>query len=69
MAATYFMRLCTQVLHSLMGGLALFCLYYAITLSEYPQLASLCWYLVKHALFWGGLASALLYVQLKYLER
>ena len=37
-----FLRISAKLMRSLMGGLALFCLYYAITLSEYPQLTYIC---------------------------
>jgi hypothetical protein len=48
----------------MMGGLAVFCLYYAGQLSD-PKLV---WWLFSDALKWGGLATAIVYFQGKYLK-
>ena len=62
-----FLRISAKLMHSLMGGFALFCLYYA-AYTAHLGLVPFAWYLMKYALLWGGLASAVLYFQLKYLD-
>jgi hypothetical protein len=48
-----------------MGGMAVFDLYFAGQLSDHKVV----WYLFGNALMWGGLASAIVYLQRKYLDR
>jgi hypothetical protein len=47
-----------------MGGMAIFCLYYA---AEVPNFDA-AWWLFAHALIWGGLASAIVYCKKRYLD-
>jgi hypothetical protein len=53
----------SQLLSSIMGGMAVFCIYYAATLSDFHIVSVL----LGDALIWGGLASAIVYCQNKYL--
>jgi hypothetical protein len=48
----------------MMGGMAVFCLYYAAQIPD-PNLVR---YLLFDALKWGGLAAIILYCQEKYLD-
>ena len=57
-------RVSTIAIHSMMGGMAVFCLYYAAQ-SPDPNLVR---YLLLDALKWGGLAGTILYCQGKYLD-
>ena len=64
MFSTKLLRVCSIVLHSIMGGMCLFNLYYAGIVSD-PALIR---FLILNALIWGGVAGAILFYQLKYLE-
>lgn len=55
-------RLCSQTLHSIMGGVAIFCLWYAAMVSD-PG------WLLLEALKYGGSASAIMYCQNRYLPK
>jgi hypothetical protein len=63
MYSAFIVRVSSQLLSSIMGGMAIFCLYYAASLPD-PQIVRL---LFGEALKWGGLASAIVYCQGKYL--
>jgi hypothetical protein len=63
MDSAFLLRVGSQVLCAIMGGMAIFCLYYAGSLPD-PQIVRL---LFGAALKWGGLASAIVYCQGKYL--
>jgi len=65
MQATHFLRINSKVLSSLMGGFALFCLYYAGKVID-PQAVLR---LLLDTLFYGGSATAIVYFQGKYLDR
>jgi hypothetical protein len=65
MQATFLIRVSSQLLHSLMGGVALFCLYYACQISD-PDIVR---YLLIEAVKWGAPAAAILYAQIRYLDR
>jgi hypothetical protein len=47
-----------------MGGMCVFCLYYAANVAD-PDMV---WHLLLNALQWGVLAAAVLYCKIKYLE-
>jgi hypothetical protein len=57
-------RVGSQILSSIMGGCALFCLYYAAQLSD----GDVVRYLFLSALKRGGCATAIVYAQGKYLD-
>ena len=65
MQAAFLMRISSQLLHSLMGGVAVFCLYYACQLSD-PDVVL---YFLIQAVKWGGPAAAIVYFQGRYLDR
>jgi hypothetical protein len=65
MPAAILLRISSQLLSSLMGGFALFCLYYTARLSD-PDVV---WVLFAYALKWGGGATAIVYFQGRYLDR
>ena len=65
MQAAFLLRISSQVLSAIMGGMAIFCLYYDGQVS-YPDLAR--WLLID-ALKWGGLATVIVQCQARYLER
>jgi hypothetical protein len=62
--AAFLLRLGSQVLSTLMGGAAVFCLYYAGQVPDY----NVALVLIGDALVWGGLATAIVYCQNKYLD-
>ena len=62
-ASKFFLRT-SQALHSMMGGFAIFCLYYAAILSDYDMVKLL----ITYAFEWGGMAAAIIYFQGKYLS-
>jgi hypothetical protein len=64
MQAAFLLRISSQLMSALMGGLAVFCLYYAARLSD-PDTVRL---LLVDALKWGGFATAIVYFQGKYLD-
>ena len=59
------LRVGSEVLHSVMGGMFMLCLYYACKMSD-PDVVR---YLILDALQWGGLAAAVLYCKIKYLAK
>jgi len=65
MQAVLLMRISSQVISAIMGGIAVFCLYYAGQALNF-DLAS--WLLID-ALKWGGLATVVVQCQAKYLDR
>jgi hypothetical protein len=58
------LRVSSEVLHTTMGGVAVFCLYYAAHVSN-PDLAR---DLITEALKWGGMATVIVYYKGKYLD-
>jgi hypothetical protein len=58
-------RLASQVMHSVMGGMAVFSFYYAGKISD-PNLVSL---LILKGALWGIAAWVVLFFQCKYLEQ
>jgi hypothetical protein len=65
MPATILIRIGSQALSAMMGGMAVFCLYYAGQLSD-PDLVR---YFFVDALKWGLPALAIVYCQGRYLDR
>ena len=65
MQATLLMRISSQVISAIMGGIAVFCLYYA---GQAHNLDLARWLLID-ALKWGGLATVVVQCQAKYLDR
>ena len=63
-SAAMILRVGSEALHSIMGGMCVFCLYYAANDPD-PHVV---WYLILDALQWGVLAAAVLYCKIKYLE-
>jgi hypothetical protein len=63
MYSAFIIRISSQLLSAIMGGIAVFCLYYAAVLSD----SHVVCVLLAEALKWGGLASAIVYCQDKYL--
>jgi hypothetical protein len=59
------MRIGSQVISAIMGGITVFYLYYA-SQAPYPDLAR--WLLID-ALKWGGLATVVVQCQARYLDR
>jgi hypothetical protein len=57
-------RISSIAMHSMMGGMAVFCLYYAAQATDHDFVR----YLLLEALKWGGLAGVILYYQGKYLD-
>jgi hypothetical protein len=64
MLAAFLLRISNQFLSALTGGTAVFCLYYAGQISD-PNTA---WLLFAEALKSGGIATALVYCQNRYLD-
>jgi hypothetical protein len=64
MQATFLLRVGSQAMSAIMGGMAVFCLYYATQLPD-PDIVR---YLFVDALKWGIPAAALVYFQGKYLS-
>jgi hypothetical protein len=64
MQTTILLRLSSQALSALMGGIAVFCLYYAAQIPD-PDVVR---YLFLDALKWGGCAAAIVYAQGRYLD-
>jgi hypothetical protein len=80
MPAATLLRLSSQLLQSLLGGLAVFCLFYAAmfftgtyltncTIISAPPDYRIAKLLLMTALLWGGLAIAIVYLQGKYLSK
>jgi len=65
MQAVLLIRISSQLLSAIMGGMAVFCLYYAAQLSE----ADGVWYCFTNALKFGGCATAIVYFQHMYLDQ
>lgn len=65
MYANFLLRWSSYVLSAIMGGAAIFCLYYAAWLPN-PDVVRV---LLIDALIWGGAATAIVYYGGKYLER
>jgi hypothetical protein len=63
MDSALIIRLSSQLLSALMGGAAVFSLYFAAVLPD-PHVVCL---MLAEALKWGALASAIVYCQDKYL--
>jgi hypothetical protein len=63
MQPTVLLRWCSQALSAGLGGYAVFCLLFAAVLSD-PRIVGLC---IVQALLFGGLATAIVYFQNKYL--
>ena len=59
------LRLASEVLHSVMGGMALVCLYFAGRLSDPDRVLDL----IIDGLMYGGFAAAIVYCKNKYLEK
>lgn len=62
MYAANLLRLSSQVMHSIMGGVAIFCLYYS------TQIPDSGWLLIE-ALKWGMPAAAIVFFQERYLSK
>ena len=63
MFSAMLIRVGTIALHSVMGGTAVFCLWYAAQVTD-PNVVR---WLVIEALKWGVAAAIILYCQVKYL--
>jgi hypothetical protein len=64
MFAVMMLRVGSEFLHAMMGGFALFCLYYAGKVPDPDLVRSL----IIEALKWGGLASVIVYCKGKYFD-
>jgi hypothetical protein len=64
MVLVLLLRVGSEVLHSIMGGLSLFCLYYSAQMTD----SNMAWHLFIEALKWGGLAATMLYYKTRYLD-
>jgi hypothetical protein len=64
MYATLLIRLGSEVMHSILGGMAFFCLWYAAQASD---LHLVC-YLFVDGLKYGGAATAIVYFKERYFE-
>jgi hypothetical protein len=64
-AAFILLRLTSQLLSSVMGGVAVFCLYYVLHLPDYHTVCLL----LNYALEYGGGATAIVYFQGRYLDK
>ena len=65
MQAAFLLRISSQPLSAIMGGMAVFCLYYVAQVPD-PDLAR---WLFIDALKWGGLATVVVQCQAKYLDQ
>ena len=65
MQATSLSRISSQVMSGLIGGMAVFCLYYPAQILEH----NVVWYLFLSAMKWGGCATVIVYFQCKYLDQ
>ena len=59
------LRLASEVFHSVMGGMAVVCLYFAGRLSDPDRVLDL----IIDGLIFGGFAAAILYFKIKYLDK
>jgi len=64
MYSIFMMRVSSKILSAILGGMAVFCLFYAAWLPD-PDAVRL---LLCKALVWGGAATAIVYCQDKYLS-
>jgi hypothetical protein len=64
MQAAILFYLASRVCSALMGGVALFCLYYAGKVPDSNAVVSL----LINALIWGGCAATIVYFQGRYLN-
>jgi hypothetical protein len=65
MQAAFLIRVGSQAMSAIMGGIAVFCLYYAAQLPDYDVVR----YLFIDGLKWGGAAALIVYFQGKYLDK
>jgi hypothetical protein len=65
MQAAALIRISSQLLSAMMGGFAVFCLYYATIITD-PDVVQ---YLFLSVIKWGGCATAIVYFQGRYLDR
>ena len=65
MLSALLIRVGTEVLHSVMGGLSLFCLYYSGQVPDFNTARNLYF----EALKWGAFALIVLYGKLRYLDK
>jgi hypothetical protein len=65
MQATILIRISSQLLSTILGGMGVFCLYYAGQLSDFN---AICYCFCK-TLEYGGCATAIVYFQGRYLDR
>jgi hypothetical protein len=65
MQAAFLLRVGSQAMSAMMGGMAVFCLYYAAQLTD-PDMVR---YLFVDGLKWGVPAAAIVYFQGKYLDK
>jgi hypothetical protein len=63
MQSAFILRISSQILSAITGGTAVFCLYYA---GQVPN-PNAAWLLFAEALKWGGIATAIVYCQDRYL--
>ena len=66
MYAADLLRITSQLLHAILGGMAVFCLYYAAVGHDNYDLVRYC---LLEALKWGGAAGLVLYFKEKYLPQ
>lgn len=64
MLSVMLLRVGSEVMHSVLGGMAVFCLYYAGQVAN-PNLVKV---LMIDALKWGISAALIVYFKIKYLE-
>jgi hypothetical protein len=65
MQAAFLIRISSKLMSAMMGGMAIFCLYYASQVHNDP----FALHLFLDALKWGGCATAIVYCQGRYLDR
>lgn len=65
MPAALLLRLSSQVMHAVMGGTTVFCLWYAAMVTDHDLALSL----FIDALKWGGAGATILYFQHRYLDQ
>jgi low affinity Fe/Cu permease len=64
MYSTLIMRVSSQILSALLGGMAVFCLFYAGEVAN----AESAWQLLANTAICGGLATGIVFCQNKYLN-
>jgi hypothetical protein len=62
--AAYLLRVSSQILSGIMGGMSLVCLYYAGQVPDYKAALAL----LGNALVFGGIAAAIVYCKHRYLD-